>query len=532
MQLVTVPAEKVNASFSLSVNDSLAKIEELLERYALDKANIMQMHQFLSGSGNEIYLRYLYDSRSIYVSNAILPLEKAIKVLDAEYWNKALRMTDVYELMPHNKKEEWNKNIDELNVWAFERQTVIDTLSTLIDRRPSYFAESVDHIFRKLSRDHVTNVPEGFSKRMIVNYVLDNYSIGSYYVRSEKAEYLNDLRNVIAKLNGQSMTTHRNSYSMLTQITKSDLFGQWLPVDEGGLKIKLFKKGTLHIEVNPEVALKLNSVLASIYPAAIPSKFRSKSSSAPQREIQKNEKAISPEVVDFLLHTNVIKQSDRWDIYINREGFYKKAEAHQQELAQVMAFIGAREREKGIYTLNYDPSQVIKLIGVLGCYPCKKSYQYYPTPEKLVATVQTMARVGKGMSILEPSAGQGNLLEGLQSADVIHCYELSKINASILAAKKYTVNEKDFLSVDPIEKYDRILMNPPFTKNQAEKHVKHALRFLKPGGVLVSVLPAIFTHHEFLPGATHEYSPVYEKEFAGTDVRVIILAITAPEGGV
>ena len=36
--------------------------------------------------------------------------------------------------------------------------------------------------------------------------------------------------------------------------------------------------------------------------------------------------------------------------------------------------------------------------------------------------------------------------------------------------------------------YDRVVMNPPFAKQQDISHVEHALRFLRPGGLLVSVM--------------------------------------------
>lgn len=35
--------------------------------------------------------------------------------------------------------------------------------------------------------------------------------------------------------------------------------------------------------------------------------------------------------------------------------------------------------------------------------------------------------------------------------------------------------------------YDRILMNPPFERKQDEKHIRHAMKFLNPGGVLVGI---------------------------------------------
>lgn len=46
----------------------------------------------------------------------------------------------------------------------------------------------------------------------------------------------------------------------------------------------------------------------------------------------------------------------------------------------------------------------------------------------------------------------------------------------------------DFLESDTNEKYDKILMNPPFENKQDIKHTKHAFEKLENGGILVGIL--------------------------------------------
>ena len=36
--------------------------------------------------------------------------------------------------------------------------------------------------------------------------------------------------------------------------------------------------------------------------------------------------------------------------------------------------------------------------------------------------------------------------------------------------------------------FDRIVMNPPFSRDQDARHVNHAFSFLKPGGKLVAIV--------------------------------------------
>ncbi len=57
-------------------------------------------------------------------------------------------------------------------------------------------------------------------------------------------------------------------------------------------------------------------------------------------------------------------------------------------------------------------------------------------------------------------------------------------------ARLGSVRNLDFLAQEPEASYDRVVMNPPFAKQADIKHVLHALRFLKPDGLLVSVMAA------------------------------------------
>lgn len=131
--------------------------------------------------------------------------------------------------------------------------------------------------------------------------------------------------------------------------------------------------------------------------------------------------------------------------------------------------------------------------------------QFYPTPEKLSCKLFSMLKHKKNkyVHILEPSAGKGdlikNFLNGLSYYDrcskVFSCCEKDKHLRSILNdvskdAKYKDANIKivgsDFLEFDTIEKYDLIIMNPPF--NDGEKHLLHAINYVN--GELLCILNA------------------------------------------
>lgn len=73
-------------------------------------------------------------------------------------------------------------------------------------------------------------------------------------------------------------------------------------------------------------------------------------------------------------------------------------------------------------------------------------------------------------------------------------------------------------------------MNPPFAGGRAQMHVEAAARLLSPGGRLVAVLPASMRGKDLLPGFDHHWSSVFENEFAGTSVAVVILVVDANTG--
>jgi hypothetical protein len=118
----------------------------------------------------------------------------------------------------------------------------------------------------------------------------------------------------------------------------------------------------------------------------------------------------------------------------------------------------------------------------------KKELQQFYTPRDLALRVQDLAGdIYPGSLILEPSAGRGALLEGLDK-DLIHCCELDERNRQYLTEQGYTLVGKDFMEFETDQLYDLILANPPFTKNQDIMHVRKMYELLADDGVLVSVM--------------------------------------------
>lgn len=129
----------------------------------------------------------------------------------------------------------------------------------------------------------------------------------------------------------------------------------------------------------------------------------------------------------------------------------------------------------------------------------RKIAGYFPTPPDVVDEVLDLAELEQHHRILEPSAGSGNLLDGIRerfdvAPEVLDCCEIDSSLRAILQAKGYNVVAQDFLSY--AGGYDRIVMNPPFEDTREIDHVRHAYQILNPGGVLVSVMSTMPFFHK------------------------------------
>jgi len=113
---------------------------------------------------------------------------------------------------------------------------------------------------------------------------------------------------------------------------------------------------------------------------------------------------------------------------------------------------------------------------------------FFPTPRTLVRPVIAHAKLEKGMRVLEPSAGKGDLADAARDAgchvDVVECAHSLR---EILKMKGYVLIHSDCMALTGGD-YDRIVANPPFEHGQDAQHVRHLFDLLKPGGRLTSIM--------------------------------------------
>jgi len=90
-------------------------------------------------------------------------------------------------------------------------------------------------------------------------------------------------------------------FGMTTRVIQAgiDQTGEWLSIDGGAMRIRCYKKGTAHLEIHPDMAWRLNAILATLYPTAIPAEFRTAPKKRP-KDIELMQKPLPFKVVEAL----------------------------------------------------------------------------------------------------------------------------------------------------------------------------------------------------------------------------------------
>lgn len=128
----------------------------------------------------------------------------------------------------------------------------------------------------------------------------------------------------------------------------------------------------------------------------------------------------------------------------------------------------------------------------------KKDRQAFYTPFDIVDRMIDYACITQFHDVLEPSAGNGAIALACVAAGAasVTCCELDPDECETLrmTGKFAAVLQGDFLEADLYtgdhpSKFERILMNPPFTKGQDVAHILAAYEYLATGGRLVAIIP-------------------------------------------
>lgn len=168
----------------------------------------------------------------------------------------------------------------------------------------------------------------------------------------------------------------------------------------------------------------------------------------------------------------------------------------------------------------------------------KKDFHYFPTPPGVIEQMCNLYIPAHPMKILEPSAGQGAIVEGVNNfiqTSKPHEWtvvEPHPLNAVKLSEMGLHPNIMTFEEFQTNERFEMIYANPPF-KHDTE-HVKKMIDLLDKNGSMVVVLPSSFENKSknkmILDRMEREFEyysfiKVEDKAFkeSGTNVSTVIL---------
>lgn len=193
------------------------------------------------------------------------------------------------------------------------------------------------------------------------------------------------------------------------------------------------------------------------------------------------------------------------------------------------------------FLFQQDPTELLADVANGGSRNIQKELQFFPTPDIVADFLVKLSQIHHGHKVLEPSAGQGAIAKAIYRAHPkipIYCYEISELNQKFLKqCINVIVMGNDFFDPKPGDiKYDRIIANPPFSKNQDIDHIYAMYDILKPGGLMVTLASR---HWEFAQGkkeksfrgwliaknATVESLPMGTFKESGTNIESRIITI-------
>jgi len=159
--------------------------------------------------------------------------------------------------------------------------------------------------------------------------------------------------------------------------------------------------------------------------------------------------------------------------------------------------------------------------------------QLFPTPPDIAARMIEEAEIEPGNTVMEPSAGTGNILTAIMNdnkARAVVAIEINKQLADRLKSEYELTNVicADFLQYERAPwTVDRILMNPPFGNGADIQHIEHARKFLKPGGRLVAICADGPRQREKLGPIAHSWESLPPGSFKdqGTMVNTALIVI-------
>lgn len=435
------------------------------------------------------------------------------KALSAHYWAQAMNLTDLAQLLPTKDREEWNRQIRECKTPDFTENAVRETLVHLWSQRSHFLAKKAEGVFEGLSGRHITNGTEGFRKRMILESVL--LEIGE---SEHKIGLIHDLRSLVGWFMRRGGMQEHQTSSLIHDLRSEKRFGEWVLIDGGAIQIRIYRVGTVHIQIHEDISWRLNLLLAQLHPQAIPAQFRT-------RSVKRSPWTLHQQLVSFPVLACLGQLRNLYSC--TYELAYVPDKSGLPQAKEILRSLGGEE-EGSVWTFEYPVQSVINRIVQTGVMPETKSHQFYETSDELARYVVGLAEIGPSDMCLEPSAGHGSIAIHLPPGST--CVEISEFRCEVLRTRtpQHRIVQGDFLDQNWPGGFDRIVMNPPFSKGRVLAHIEHAWGMCRKR--LIAIVPRSFRDKDrtrnlqsYFPGSRISWAEDRIDKFGSISVSISIL---------
>lgn len=240
--------------------------------------------------------------------------------------------------------------------------------------------------------------------------------------------------------------------------------------------------------------------------------------------------------------SDILKQGtfDRWNKYylpnikLDRKDYLKCNDV----LTSLWFVWNKKEKahitDQEIDWLQEDLNEILENGEVMTIKEYRDKFQAFYTPKSIASRMCELLEIKENQTILEPSAWIWNIVKVLLDEYVkefkLFVNEIDENKIKELEKIKWIdweIINKDFLDFIWVMEYDRIILNPPYSKNQSIKHILKAYSLLKEWWILVWLVPSNFLdkYSEELQDIPYSYYEVEDGQFEFTNIKTIILKI-------
>lgn len=207
--------------------------------------------------------------------------------IEADIWQEFILRAGLWSFMDKTARDEWRKAMEDFTFPELTAGNVTATMDAIYQARPSMIARSVAALFNALSIEHKTNSRRAFTARIIMaSYSHASTWGGKVRLATWQADSLADLLRVLHVIHGNSEPGYNHPASEKVRQYTDHLPGEWVDVEslESGeprlwFRIKVFKNGSVHVEIPKGDLDNLNRILSVAETGAAVKLFGDRSSS-------------------------------------------------------------------------------------------------------------------------------------------------------------------------------------------------------------------------------------------------------------